>query len=498
MSVAIIAMMVFVSMASMLGARVSAAPSASIWSDKTVYLFGEKVTVGSSWSGVYVKSNIGDPAVFISYDGMTWLPVYAVNGLNLPSGSTTRYLPDAAHFPAYPALGPHTLQISYATGWDKVNWMYIYASKSCTFNVKQSYTVSGNIWGRPYDGTTTTPLSGATIYAKQELGVGGPYTGIVYTATSGSSGSYSMVVADGMYHFTVTRNDYVTSDNLDMGVGISKVQDFTLRCQWKEYPQPRELRGVPKDEDAARIFTRDVNGDGVIDSVNFILDTNSYLGSTPVYSRPANTTYWIELRGYTFSGSYQNVVGFEYFAVVTPSGPACYYPVKEMVLYIKTNLLYGDSLLVPKSGTTATHVVNVVGLALTRHPTRINFCYCGERKLESALTPFNMPLGPGGSYGYFYSNSGQYSNWPWTKGDGTDLQRQMAPGSGFGCPNTLAFYIYAQCYLGSWPQTTNHAIIFNGEFQSTFNGLNPSSGLIEQLFYTTLRLQIWGYYIMNQ
>jgi hypothetical protein len=261
--------------------------------------------------------------------------------------------------------------------------------------------------------------------------------------------------------------------------GQTYTYNFILPCQWIQWPRPFDSGDYSSTDDLPLVFTRDVNGDGVTDSVNLFLDAHLWDGAYYVEERPGKATFWVELQGYTFGGTYltDDNDWKDVFPIVWPAGSSGYYSSRRVVMSVVTNYVYGDILWTPDYGYSDPYAVHIDGLTFFQVPSvtpgfHTVFCrvdpYGGDvSPLQPTVDDFNA-----GSYAYFYGSSGEYSNWP-LRGDGTDTDSQVSTA---GYPNTVAFAPYVDCSLASWPTSESHTLSFYGRLVSEFIGTKVSSG----------------------
>lgn len=450
----------------------TAAASATVSTNKTLYLSGEIPLTYETWSSVYFKDTDYGPNVWVYRDGVLWH-----THTTLGTGS------HSSNWGSAPAVGTHTLKLVYAIGWNRYLLGYTTASVSTTFTVSSYYTISGYTYGTTDGGVSKYTLAGATVTAKQET-PDGLYTGIIYSATSGTNGYYTMkVAASWVYHMIVSGSDHVTSSYLHLGVYSSKTQDFTLKCQWKEYAQRWESATIPKDINQPRLFERDVNGDGIVDSVCIFLDawylTQGPLDPDPVSARPAQATFMIELQGYRYSGTYfASDEDTDFYPKVYPSNG--YYTSKKMVLWMETDLALGEVVGFPSS-TNPVYTVTVTGVHFESTWPSTIFCF-NSGTYNTALDPFNTWL-----YAYYYGTQS------WPVGDGTDLATQMTT---LGYPNTRAYFSTTESSLSTFPTTSDTVINFYGNFELGVVGVCSANQLeSEDMYWDTLNLCEFGFYL---
>jgi len=350
------------------------------------------------------------------------------------------------------------------------------------------YTISGTIRGSSYDYLRTYVLAGATITAKQETSPGA-YTGVVLTTTASSSGYYSLSVPGGrMYDFSVVYHDHATYD-AHLTISSTQTKDVSLRCQWNEVPQPWELTGGSRNADNARIFERDVNGDGIVDSLNLFLDVNGYFEQPysvlilpgffnipyPPLIRPDSTMaeYWIELQGCQFSHNYNTMWDDPDYGqggvvpTVHLNSNGYYSTDHRIVVRVKTNMIYKQVLTIPETPNHGSYhvIANKLILdfrAVTQlHPTS-QFCsvYPASLSLDSTLAPLQHLV-------VFDSSS----NWP-VSGDGNGIYESMAS---HRYPDTQSFQKTAEADLNSWP-LNDYVITFGGDFKLDVYGTVYETG----------------------
>jgi len=466
----------------------AAAATGSVATSGT-YVITDPVTVTATWSAVYVKSGCPFENVIIYKDGVFWSPGY----VGSVSGSSGRVIPGNTLSP-----GSHTIQMLYANSWNSKLGEYKYTSTSTSFTitaVDTTSTVSGTIWGQTYPrtgGIITAAIPGALVHDE---------SGARSTMTD-TYGHYTLVLPSGTIRTIFAEfHDFATKSKLTPALigGQSYVVDITLPCQWKECRQPWELRtpALPLNPDETRVFIRDVNGDGITDSVNLFEDAALYRPDLIVeetdylqnaWARPAPGTFWLEMQGYKFDGvSYLSgaaVSPEDVYPMVKSADAGCYYTSKALVLRWESDLTYGSTLTIPSNYYHSSFTISVTHLGIRTNPYSLLFCY-NDGRYNSALDAINLISWPS-----YYGPSG----WPATHGDGTDLQSQM---NSKGYPNTVAYNGWGQCSMSSFSTRKDQAITFYGDFVLEVIGNNVLTGNQESLYWSTMGMNVFGYYIDN-
>lgn len=360
--------------------------------------------------------------------------------------------------------------------------------------------INGFVHGINYDRTSGSyGIKGATVTIYEET-TPHAYTGISYqTTTTDGQGYYTLALPPARnYNFVATDNDHATVDfHVTALTGGCYNFPVDMRCQWKEGIQPWELDGYGKDTRQWRAFTRDVDGNGIIDSVNLFADTKLLQYWEPPYSDvvtmwtspPANVTAWIELQGYTWDGvSYTRPQPEYVMPKVWPSGTGCYYTSKMMVMKFKTNVGLNSVVNVPAfpSAGYGAYKLTVQSMEIYSHSPGIAFCLNSPGSYNTALNPFNpITAGPWPQVGAFPA-----------KGDGTDLFQQMnTMNNGYpnGRPNTAAFFQVAQCSLSSF--NIPFALSFYGEIFQWLSGTDES-GAQREVWYSTWGMGEFGFNVV--
>jgi hypothetical protein len=458
----------------------AAEPTADVYFVADTYEIGTQMSIhialaggdtgGDGWFVYYLKDSTGaiqetQEYIVVSYSGY-------------------RYFTPSQGDPT----GTWTAEIKWYDYWTQ---RYSSMDSDTTYVTLQGmYTVSGHVYGKNYDQTVTYALPLATVTAKQETSPG-VLTGVVYTTTADWFGAYTLAVAeDWLYQMVVSCHDHATSSNLHLGVYADKVQDFTLRCQWKEYPQPWEAT-YGKNPDLPRLFNRDINGDGTVDSVCLFLDAWLYRGDLSVSwndfqynaeDRPAQATFLVELQGFRDSGTYfADPLNGVIPNVVPVGSTGAYYPAKKMVLYIETDVQYGEVFGIPETYFTPYHTITVDGIHFEANRYSLYFCFNGGR-YNKALDPWNEI-----TYDVFTTPSG----WP-TVGNGVDLEYQM---NNDGYPDTSAYFLSVSADMSSFSTKKDVLIQFYGDFMMELFGISSLTGAEDIAYISTVGMYSFGYYI---
>ena len=273
--------------------------------------------------------------------------------------------------------------------------------------------------------------------------------------------------------FTISHNDYVTvieSYVLNPSPAyLGNNRDFLLTCQWREWPQSSQYF----QEENWRVFTRDVNGDGITDSVNLFSDATAFTGRNDrhynLYMMSsqgffAYATLWIEMQGFTFEGEYSETFPLSCFPILKIQ-PSCYYPDWRIAIHIATSKIGGDVLTVPAVDVPSGYPAEWY----SQHDLTIDRLFCSfgspaefvvARSQSTIITTSSIFSSP--NLEVFIG-----SNWPQRR-NVIDFYTQMGE---YHCPDTVSFEEIASIPLKQlWSEWYDYHLIADFPYKIAFNG----------------------------
>lgn len=292
----------------------------------------------------------------------------------------------------------------------------------------------------------------------------------LWTSVNGQLGAYVLTFSQGIsspHSFIVKWNPgeyflfFYAYDGEDWSEPSTPWPFEVAFREWYECPQED---GLPPTKDDIRVFERDVDRDGIVDSVNMFMDFDYHIDSSiypPVEPDVTRATFWIELQGFIFAHGYLLHTTWmgESIPEVVKSNTGYYGSDQQLVKRAVFNVAYNEPIEIPDEEPL---VPLDMGFYTDVHDLLGTWVFCNI--LDSDLSVLNDA-----TYTDLYSCLSEFSQgwnvmsdlgyWP-EAGDGDGIWEWM---SELGYPDTSDFTALYSADLNGFPDD-GWCILFQGEY----------------------------------